>query len=873
MRKVLIVDDSIQDRQALSGILSGDYEIAEAENGLKALAILESRGEEISLILLDLMMPRLDGYAFLKRLSASAKTAGIPVIVLTAQSGGQEELKSLACGAIGFVTKPWNPMALRHQVANLIQLCENAALSNGSERDELTGLYARESFYRSARALLEENPGTEYDILCSNFENFKLINDMLGTRAGDLLLVQYAALLEKHIGMHGICARLSGDTFAVLLPRVDEYTDAFFQDILHALAQRATGTNLALRFGVYRAVDRNVPLSVMCDRALLAARSIWGYYGKCFAVYDDSLRRRLLTERKITDSMASALANQQFQVFLQPKYNLKNNKIAGAEALVRWLHPEIGFMPPASFIPLFEKNGFIADFDRYVWEKTCATIREWMDAGYPTVPLSVNVSRVDAHNPHLPETILHIVQKYALNPEQIHLEITETSYMESPEKIIEIASRLKELGFIIEMDDFGAGYSSLNMLSELPIDVLKLDMKLIQEAPRHAMGRNVLGFIISLARWMNLPVVAEGVETAEQLSRLKDMGCGFAQGFYLAKPMSISDFENLLKVASIDAPEAEPEPPEPEVPANAAASSGRRTMLIVDDADTQRAKLAKTFRRLYDIREADNCREALEYLRTHPDSVEIVLLDPVMPGMDGFQMLQEMKRLPALAHIPVIITSHADGDSEEKALNMGADDFIARPYNPKVVLRRVENVVASAKIRAQEAGRESRLALYQAAYQDYLTGLLNRRGFDQALEGLQPDDPDTPYAVYMLDLDDLKGINDTYGHAYGDAVLREIGKRLKGALRATDIAARIGGDEFVVVMKNMPSPEAAYEKGKRICKALNHFDENRKCAISCSIGVRIFRGASGVRAAMEEADKALYVAKQDPENRCHMWKD
>ncbi|MEG1799761.1 MAG: EAL domain-containing protein, partial [Synergistaceae bacterium] len=211
----------------------------------------------------------------------------------------------------------------------------------------------------------------------------------------------------------------------------------------------------------------------------------------------------------------------------QPKYNLKTEQLAGAEALVRWMHPKRGIMAPAQFIPLFEKNGFITDLDLYIWEECCKKMRDWIDAGHLPIAVSVNVSRTDVYNPNLPELLVSLIRKYKLSPRNLHLEITETAYTENPEQLIEVVSRLKSLGFVIEMDDFGTGYSSLNMLSELPIDVLKLDIKFIQSEEKKGHSKSILSFIISLAKWLNLSVIAEGVETKAQVELLQSLNCEY----------------------------------------------------------------------------------------------------------------------------------------------------------------------------------------------------------------------------------------------------------------------------------------------------------------------------------------------------------
>ncbi|MEG1779574.1 MAG: EAL domain-containing protein, partial [Oscillospiraceae bacterium] len=317
------------------------------------------------------------------------------------------------------------------------------------------------------------------------------------------------------------------DTFVALLPHKDIYSNDIFDNIIQAINDYPLKINIVLKFGIYQIEDVTIPLNVMCDRAKLATESIKGMYEVRYAYYDQSFRERMLAEQMITDNMQQALANGEFVVYYQPKYELCSEEIIGSEALVRWIHPEKGFMSPAEFIPLFEKNGFITDLDMYVWEQACKTISRLKKQGTEVHPISVNVSRIDIYNPMLTNILIDLVKKYDFEPKYLHLEITESAYTENPKQLIDVVSTLKTVGFVIEMDDFGTGYSSLNMLSELPIDMLKLDMRFLKNKATANDG-NIISFIISLAKWMNLKVVAEGVETYEQVAMLRHMDCNYA---------------------------------------------------------------------------------------------------------------------------------------------------------------------------------------------------------------------------------------------------------------------------------------------------------------------------------------------------------
>ncbi|MGE4213650.1 MAG: EAL domain-containing protein [Anaerotignaceae bacterium] len=703
-KTILVVEENATNRKILCKILADKYEVLGTESGDQAFEILREKQKDISLVLFDIVASVIDGCTFLRKCKSIPMLATIPVVVIAQKNSEVDLLKALSSGAADFFIKPYKPEIIKYLVANIINLHETTTVVNNFENDVLTGIYTKETFNLRAKDLLQKNPDKQYDVVCMDIENFKLVNDMYGELEGDRLLCFVADCFEKIIKHKGgYSGRLGSDVFVGILPWFGQNYQVEMVDVVNeALASYPLNMKIVVKFGIYQHGGLTLTIRAMCDRAKLAVESIKGKYDVLYTFYNEEIGSRLQEEQQITSEMKRALEKKQFQVYFQPKYNLHNDKIAGAEALVRWTHPQKGIMPPASFIPLFERNGFITDLDRYVWDNTCKKIREWRDKGYKTVPISVNVSRTDIYNPVLPDILMQTVCKYGLTPEELHLEITETSYTENPKQIIHAVEHLKSLGFIIEMDDFGSGYSSLNMLNELPIDILKLDMKFIQNDCDERNNKNILSFIISLAKWLDLLVVAEGVETYEQVQRLRNMDCTYVQGYYYAKPMPSEDFENLLISSQID---------DEEVSSNLYFDTGqieitlaseKKTMLIVDDVEINRAVLVETFRQRYTTVEADNGAVAMEYINEHYNEIEIVLLDLIMPVVDGFQMLCEMRKNDNTKWIPVIITSQSGESSEAKSLAMGASDFIAKPYDRSVCIRRVENVVARAKLREQE---------------------------------------------------------------------------------------------------------------------------------------------------------------------------
>lgn len=548
-KQLLIVEDNELNRELLVEILSGQYDLLEAENGQAALDLLEHHRESVALILLDIIMPVMDGYTFLRKLKADEQLAMIPVIVMTQGNTEEDEIAALANGANDFIPKPYRPKVILHRVASMLKLYETAAISNLYKYDRLTGFYTREYFYQKVRTRLDEDTDHEYSIWCANLENFKLYNDTFGRQAGDHLLVAEAEFLRRKVGEDIICGRYGADRLMCLLERSQEQELRQHISELLEYSQLESMQKLSVKVGIYEITDRSLPVAHMCDRALLAVDRIKGLYNENLAVYDDSMRESMLREKYITDVMETSLEAGEFCVYFQPKYCLQNDHIIGAEALVRWTHPDLGFLPPNEFIPLFEKNGFIYKLDQYVWKSVCEKLCEWRDKGLPLVPISVNVSRSDIYQADLPAVFTKLVEGSTLDPKYLHLEITESAYTKSPDRIINTVSELRDLGFTIEMDDFGSGYSSLNMLSQMSIDILKLDMTFIRSEMAKPIERRLLNDVVNMAHRMRLSVVAEGVETEDQRDRLKAMGCDYAQGYYYAKPLPADEFEKILQSA------------------------------------------------------------------------------------------------------------------------------------------------------------------------------------------------------------------------------------------------------------------------------------------------------------------------------------
>ena len=671
-KKILIVEDNEFNRALLVEILSSQYETLEAENGKVGLEILEREKEAVSLILLDIVMPVMNGYEFLDALKANPAIASIPVIVTTQNEGENDEIAALERGASDFVAKPYKAKVILRRVASIIHLRENATMLNLFQKDRTTGLLSKEYFCQQAEKILRSNPDKTYDIICSDVENFKLINDAFGMQGGNKVLKTMGGICQKSTDtLGGICSRFHADQFVSMIEHTEGYSDELYEALTAETREKCGISNIVIKWGIYQTGDRKISVEQMYDWALQGARSIKGQYGRYYAFYDDKLRSEMLRDQAILDCMEEALEQGQFQVKLQPKYKAAGGLFTDAEALVRWCHPEWGMQSPAVFIPLFERNGFITKLDQCVWEKVCQLMQQWDKEGLEPVNISINVSRADVYNVNLVDTLLDLVKRYNIAPKRLHLEITESVYTESPEDIIQNVTRLREKGFVVEMDDFGSGYSSLNMLNRMPMDILKLDMQFIRTEMEMPESRRTLRYIIGLAHWLNLSVVAEGVETKEQLEHLRNLGCDYIQGYYLAKPMDPADFEALLRQ---QIPEQEKKDQTFQLIGEKKEKKG--ILLLVDNREEERQQLEKLFEDSYELVTAVNETEVLWNIEGFGNRISAFLISMAAVRERDNSVWKSIQREKKVWKTPVLVMGDEDEHTEEEALEMGADDFV-----------------------------------------------------------------------------------------------------------------------------------------------------------------------------------------------------
>lgn len=415
--------------------------------------------------------------------------------------------------------------------------------------DSMTGLLNRNGFYEKTRKLLDENKNIKFIILRGDIDQFKIFNDIMGVRMGDEL-IRYVAdkwrtYFDKQLGTYGY---LGGDDYICCYPYENFDKNGVMRVVEKWFEKFKSSYTFSVSIGGYIVDDTGIDVNIMCDRAELALSKAKQSKDTHFCIYENYMREQLIKEKEIISYIPTAFEQEQFEIYLQPQYNSETGKIIGAEALTRWNHPEHGLVSPGVFIPIMEENGLITAMDKYVVEHVCDIINKLTDAMIidDEFSIAVNLSRIDTFNNKIIDWIIDTLNNKKVPMNRVRLEITESAYVEQQAQVSDFVRELKGRGFIIEMDDFGSGYSSLNTLKDVPVDTLKLDLKFLA-GDNTGKGGIIINSVIRMARWMDIPVIAEGVETVSQAEYLKSIGCHYMQGYYFSKPIRVSDFIELLK--------------------------------------------------------------------------------------------------------------------------------------------------------------------------------------------------------------------------------------------------------------------------------------------------------------------------------------
>lgn len=548
-RTILIVDDEPVNLRLLDNILGDEYDIDFAQSADEAINIVQTEKDAISLVLLDLHMPGRSGFAVLDIMREDKDLHNIPVIVVTTDKDA--EVESLKRGAVDFLGKPYDkPEVIKARIGRAIELFIDRTIIGATGLDRLTGLMTRDFFFQYCQEYDKFHPEQQVDAVIINFSKFHLINDLYGRNFGDMVLKSMAEGVRTVARAYGgVACRHNADSFYLYIEHQKDY-EYLKKTVTNKLYTTINNTNVRLRIGIYPDFYRSCTLQQRFDRALHACNSISrNAHDTEVSIYDNKMHEKELYEEQLLADIGDALTHNQINVIFQPKYDVSGDApvLCSSEALIRWKHPKFGYVPPDLFIPLFEENGQIKELDRYVWRETARQIRRWKDMYGVTMPVSVNISRAEIFAPDLIDFLTGIVVENGLENSDISLEITETAYTDSVSNIVDAVAEIRNHGFKVAMDDFGKGYSSLNMLTNLPIDSLKLDMAFIKDIAIDNKEMHIVEFVLDVAKFLGVPVIAEGVESREQYLLLKESGCNIIQGYYFSRPLTSSEFGNLIE--------------------------------------------------------------------------------------------------------------------------------------------------------------------------------------------------------------------------------------------------------------------------------------------------------------------------------------
>ena len=543
-RKVLIVEDNELNREILSSVLSENFEVLMAEDGEEGLKLLAEHYRDLSVILLDICMPVCDGFEFLKRSQSDPLLASVPVIVTTGSNQPDVEIQCLDLGASDFIAKPYNSRVVIGRINSVIKLKESAQTLTAVEYDELTGLYTRQAFFYHAKTLIRLKPEENFHLIVADVRDFKLINSSYGEKVGDQMLCYLGRAFNKNLKL-GLIARYGSDQFVCMTYGNVDLSPENVKGSLAEIAADAPVPNVRVKYGIYENIDKSQPISVLCDRGFLALKSIRDNYECNVAYYTREMNEKQNQNRVLENRFEEAIRDREFVVYFQAKYDVKTERIVGAESLVRWINKDGSVVMPGDFIPLYERDGLIVRLDEYVFREVCRFQRDTMERGEELLPVSVNLSRASIHHSGVVERYGEIVKEYGIPPSCVPIELTETATLYN-EQIRKFTGKLVNEGFRLHMDDFGSGYSSLIILNELSFTTLKIDKSLIDYIEQDK-GKKVVQQVINLAHGLDMDVIAEGVETLGQVKLLRKMECDNIQGFYYARPQPKDVYIEMLR--------------------------------------------------------------------------------------------------------------------------------------------------------------------------------------------------------------------------------------------------------------------------------------------------------------------------------------
>ena len=864
--------------------------------------------------------------------------------------------------------------------------------------DQLTGLMNRESFKKSITKAMGDFPEDTFSLISVDIDNFKVYNYYFGVEKGDDLLSflgdKVGAMIEDLT--HAYACRVSGDKFLVFCVYDDELLNQKIKDFLESFKEYVSSYTIKPSFGMYVITDVGTPVELMINYAVMASKSIKGDLKKYIAYYTPAMGDEVEREQEIMGKLQPALENDQFLIYYQPKYDLKTERPFCSEALVRWRDSKGNIHMPDEFVPIYEKNMVIGNLDFHVFECVCRHLRELLDSDIKPFPVSVNISLINLFNPNFIEILMEKLNRYDISMDLVQLEFTESAMFENQNLIRATIERLHDKGFYILLDDFGKGTASLTMLNDMSIDILKIDKSLLEKNPFNSKSGKILTSIINMAKWLELPVIVEGVESKEQVRFLKNINCEYAQGYYYSKPIPEKEYDELL-IREMKRAIKQDE----EVDQYLENKNKRQIIkeifkgISLEDAAYLALKAAGIQTWIYDPKYKaiynDNKIGAfwdygmllenvpysmIETGLVHPDDKEKFIkmfksIDEGEPYVECFVRLKNKdgNQNYYLSHICYtnVFDEHGNpikaigvllgtseitvGDDSERPMVPGMYFIMSMNLRTKAVLdkrtvfpdlrenisnvdlsvlrrevtdyfqfpddihdsmrRYVDELLTNGRfsdnsvvkrfnffrtwpdtnkkqwlvcelyvkkdevtgdmigynvIKDNDMAYREQQRLEKAAESDSMTGLLNHNAAVKNIrEFLNGDGAVGRHALFMLDIDDFKSVNDTFGHQAGDEVIINISKRLKRLFKQTDIIGRYGGDEFIVLAKNYKEPDKLINKAKSMLEKLEYTLEkgDQKYTVYCSIGIAVVQNGNIDDIELRQrADAELYKVKE-----------
>ncbi len=548
---ILIADDDPATRLLLRHTMEQEsYHVLEVANGLEAVEM--AKQHQPDLVLMDAVMPEMDGFQATAELLKTEKCIDIPILIITALDDDKSISHAFSMGACDYITKPINWSVLKNRVARLLQtVAAERKIRHLAYHDTLTGLPNRLLFSdRIDQAICRcQRSNTQFALFFIDLDRFKIINDSMGHEAGDALLKAVTERLKNSVRKSDTLARLGGDEFTLILENLQQADTVASkaQHLLDILSKPITihGRDVCVEgsIGVSLYPDDGENFGDLLKNADTAMYEAKQSGRNTVRFYTQEMSSAALQRLEMENNLREAIKNQEFCLYYQPKYQLPTGECCGMEALVRWQHPSKGLIPPDSFIPLAEETGLVVKLGNWIIETACEQLKNWQQSGYAVDNLSINISARQFHESNLTTLFARIIDEKKINPANIEIELTESTLVQNQQNASEILSELHRMGFKIALDDFGTGYASMAYLKDFPIDTVKIDRSFVWGIPDSKQDMAIVKAINSLAEAMELTLIAEGVETKQQLAFLKQLGCAQGQGYLWSKPLPETDFE------------------------------------------------------------------------------------------------------------------------------------------------------------------------------------------------------------------------------------------------------------------------------------------------------------------------------------------